>query len=311
MTSPSLEALPPRGIGFIGIGVMGRPMVLHLLAKRGLNEVSVHHRSRDRVQEALDAGATWAASARELAERSRVIILMLPDLPQVEEVLSGPDGILAGVSDDTVIVIGSTSSASGVRALASRLAVETNDLVRVVDAPVSGGEEGAASASLSIMVGGAERDVRVVMPILSTMGTPVHLGALGAGEITKFCNQLIVGATVMALGEAAVIAQRSGLDLETMFTVLEGGYAGSRVLETRKDRIVSGEFGSSGMAKYMTKDLGFAAEEALATGTSAAQLELLQESFAQLTRDGFGDSDISVTRAWVQSQSRPQKEPDR
>lgn len=304
MTQRALETLPSGGIGFIGLGVMGQPMALNLLKRRGANRVFVHHRSADRVRDCLDAGASWAATPREVAAECGVIILMLPDLPQVEEVLRGPDGILAGIASDTVLVIGSTSSASGVRALSSRLAIETGGRVAVVDAPVSGGEEGAVDASLSIMVGGADRDVRVVTPILSTMGSPVHLGDLGAGEITKFCNQLIVASTVMALGEVAVIAERSGLDLRTMFGVLEGGYAGSRVLETRKARIVSGDYGSSGMAKYMVKDLGFADQEARATGTVAAQLSSLLDSFAELERDGFGDQDISVTRAWVRSRSK-------
>ena len=295
----------PEAIGFIGLGVMGRPMAQNLLSSRGNSRVCVHHRARHRVVDLLAAGAEWSGTARELAAQSTVIVLMLPDLPQVEEVLDGPDGLLAGIVPNTVLIISSTSSAAGVRALAARLA-ELG--VVVVDAPVSGGEEGAIAGTLSIMVGGADADVSRALPVLATMGNPVHLGPLGAGEIAKFCNQMIVASTIMALGEAAVLADHSGLDLEALFGVLERGYAGSRVLETRKDRIVSGEFGSSGMAKYMVKDLTFAAEEAAQSGTTAPHLELLLRSFTELTRRGFGDQDISVTRAYIESLSNDTKD---
>jgi 2-hydroxy-3-oxopropionate reductase len=286
-------------VGMIGLGVMGRPMAANLLAKAG--GVHVHHRSPDRVGDLLASGAHWAETPRELASRSRVIILVLPDLPQVDEVLDGPDGILAGISRPTVLVISSTSSAAGVRALAERVGIATGGLLSVVDAPVSGGEDGAIAGTLSIMVGGSDAEVELALPALRTMGNPVHLGPLGAGEIAKFCNQLIVASTIMALGEAAVLAERSGIDLDALFSLLEGGYAGSRVLETRRERIVSGDFGSSGVARFMVKDLGFALEEAERTGTTAPQLEQLAGSFRDLVARGFGDRDISVTRAYVDS----------
>lgn len=304
MTQSSAHEHLPAGIGFIGLGAMGHPMAMNLLASRGESTVAVHHRSRDRVTDLLEAGAEWAATPRELASRSSVIVLMLPDLPQVDEVLEGPDGLLAGAEPDTLIIVSSTSSATGVRALAERL----EGRAVVVDAPVSGGEDGAIAGTLSIMVGGADADVRRALPVLATMGNPVHLGGLGAGEIAKFCNQLVVSSTIMALGEAAVLAENSGLDVAALFELLEGGYAGSRVLETRRQRIVSREYGTSGVAKYMVKDLTFAMEEAERSGTVAPQLGLLRESFAELTRRGFGDQDISVTRSYVESLAQPATE---
>lgn len=291
------------GIGMIGLGVMGRPMALNLIDRLGERPLYVHHRSEDRASELILAGARWAPTPRQLAAEARIIILMLPDLPQVEQVLDGSDGILAGITDDTVLVISSTSSASGVRELAERVRTATDGKLAVVDAPVSGGEDGAIAGTLSIMVGGDDADVQRVLPVLAALGNPVHLGPLGAGEIAKFCNQLIVASTIMALGEAAVLAERSGLDLGALFTLLEGGYAGSRVLETRKDRLVSGDFGSSGVAKFMVKDLTFALEEAKSSGTVAPQLQLLSDSFRDLTERGFGNQDISVTRAYVSSLS--------
>ena len=303
MSQSAPQKILATGVGFIGLGVMGRPMALNLLASKSGVDVVVHHRSSDRVSELVAAGASFAATPRDLAARADIIVLMLPDLPQVDDVLEGPEGLLAGVSRETLLIISSTSSASGLRQLQDRLTVATDGNVTIVDAPVSGGEDGAIAGTLSIMVGGEVADVQRARPVLSTMGNPVHLGPLGSGEIAKFCNQLIVASTIMAIGEAAVLADRSGLDLDALFGILEGGYAGSRVLETRKDRVVSGDFGSSGIAKYMVKDLTFAREQAAKSGTVASQLELLLEAFTDLTRRGFGDQDISVTRAYVESRS--------
>ena len=304
------QKIVAAAVGFIGLGIMGQPMALNLLSRKPGIAVIVHHRSSDRVTELVAAGASFAETPRDLAARADIIVFMLPDLPQVDEVLDGPDGLLAGVSRETLLIISSTSSASRIRQLQERLTIQTGGKVTIVDAPVSGGEEGAIAGTLSIMVGGSDRDVSRAIPVLSRMGNPVHLGPLGSGEIAKYCNQMIVASTIMALGEAAVLAHRSGLDLGALFANLQGGYAASRVLDTRKDRIVSGDFGSSGLAKYMVKDLTFAREEAAQSGTVASQLDVLFETFTDLTRRGFGDQDISVTRAYVEScsnDSRPEE----
>jgi 2-hydroxy-3-oxopropionate reductase len=299
--NPAGSAEPPAGI--IGLGTMGAPMARNML--KNLGSVAVSHRSRERSSPLLDLGAEWASSPRVLAERCRIIVLMLPDLPDVESVLAGADGLIAGVTAPTLLVISSTSSATGIRELEARLHAETRGLVHVIDAPVTGGEEGAIAGTLSILVGGADDDVQTALPVLRSMGTPFHLGGLGAGAIAKFCNQLIVAATVVALGEAAVLGERSGLDLEALFEALGGGYAGSRVLETRKRRFIDGDYHPSGAARFMVKDLGFALAEARRVGVDAQQLSLLAAVFADLTEQGFGDQDISVTRAYVESRSLP------
>ena len=224
---------------------------------------------------------------------------MLPDLPQVEEVLAGPDGILAGGFDDLLLIIASTSSPIEVRDLGQRLTRETEGRVRVIDAPVSGGREGAQAGTLSIMVGGDERDVNDAWPVLAACGNPVHLGPLGSGQVAKACNQMIVAATVLALGEAAVLADRSGLDLDELFRLLAGGYAGSRILETRGDRIVREDYSPSGAARYLVKDLRFAATVAEVTGTHPVLLPALKAAFEELTASGYGDHDIAVTRRYV------------
>lgn len=289
----------------LGLGVMGRPMALNLLRTRPEQQLTISGRNRERLHDVLDAGAHWADSARAVAAASEVIIAMLPDVPELEALLDGPDGLLAGVSAPTVLVVGSTSSPEALRALGARLNAESNGLLHLVDAPVSGGEDGAIAGTLSIMVGGDSADVARVTPVLSTMGTPVHLGPLGAGAVAKLCNQMIVAATIMAIGEAAVIAERSGLDLDALFTLLEGGYAGSRVLATRKQRVVESDYSPSGAAKYMVKDLTYASLEAARTATTAPQLTAMLTAFSDLTDRGFGDNDIAVTRAYVESLGSP------
>jgi 2-hydroxy-3-oxopropionate reductase len=192
--------------------------------------VHVAHRSPDRVASLLEQGAQWAGSPRALAEASDVLVVVFPDLPDLEPMLPGDTGILAGISRPTVMVIASTSSASGVRELDERVERLTGGLLRVIDSPVSGGEEGA----LSLFVGGPAGIVERARPVLETFGRVHHLGPLGSGEVAKYCNQLVVSATVHALGEAAVLADRSGLDVAALFAALAGGYADSRVLEPHR-----------------------------------------------------------------------------
>ena len=296
--------------GVIGLGVMGHPMAANIL--RNGTAVQITGRSPQKYGDLIEAGAVWHDTPQSLADAVAVIVLMLPDLPQVEEMLSGPHGILAGDFEDLLLIIASTSSPIDeardtlgqgapieVRDLGRRLTRETQGRVRVIDAPVSGGSEGAKAGTLSIMVGGDERDVNDAWPVLAACGSPVHLGPLGSGQVAKACNQMIVAATVLAIGEAAVLADRSGLDLDKLFRLLAGGYADSRILKTRGDRIVREDYTPSGAARYLVKDLRFAATVAQATGTNAILLPVLQAAFTELTERGYGDHDIAVTRRYV------------
>ena len=283
--------------GVIGLGVMGHPMAANIL--RNGTAVHITGRSPQKYGDLIEAGAVWHDTPKSLADAVAVIVLMLPDLPQVEEMLSGPHGILAGDFEDLLLIIASTSSPIEVRDLGRRLTRETQGRVRVIDAPVSGGSEGAQAGTLSIMVGGTERDVNDAWPVLAACGNPVHLGPLGSGQVAKACNQMIVAATVLALGEAEVLADRSGLDLDKLFRLLAGGYADSRILQTRGDRIVREDYTPSGAARYLVKDLRFAATVAQATGTNAILLPVLQAAFTELTERGYGDHDIAVTRRYV------------
>ncbi len=284
-------------IGFIGLGAMGLPMARNLVAA-GVR-VGLTGRTPAKAASLVDAGAVWHGSPRSVAADSGVIVLMLPDLPEVEAVLDGPNGILAASPRDLVLVVCSTSSPDGVRALHRRLADETDGAVRVVDAPVSGGTDGADAGTLSIMIGGAEPDVAQVLPVLAACGRPVHLGPLGAGQVAKACNQMIVASTILALGEAAVLADRSGLNLPVLFDLLAGGYAGSRILSTRGERLVAEDYRPSGPAKYMVKDLDFATAIAAATDSHPVLLPAVKAAFDELVADGLGDFDIAVTRRFI------------
>ena len=283
-------------VGVVGLGAMGRPMADRLLAAHG--RLVIHARRPQ--PELLAAGASWAQTPRELASRVDVLLMMLPDLPPFEAMLDGPDGLLADAGD-LLILIGSTSSAPAVRAFAERVSDQTDGRVRVVDCPVSGGEDGAIAGTLSIMLGGAPDDAAVAAEVLAPCGTPVLLGPLGAGEVAKACNQLVVSATIMALGEATVLADRSGLDLDALWSLLSGGYAGSRLLDSRREKLITGDDSPSGIARYMVKDLGFAADIADATGTSPVLLPALRAAFDELVAAGLGDRDIAVSRRFIAS----------
>jgi 2-hydroxy-3-oxopropionate reductase len=282
---------------------MGEPMTLNLLAA-GI-PVRVYGRTPSRLERVITSGATPAPTPRALAEATTIIISMLPDLPQLGALLDGEDGILAGIRQPTVLVIGSTSSPIGVRELADRVGASTNGLLHVVDAPVSGGADGAAAATLSIMVGGSPADFAAVEPTLSTMGNPVLLGALGAGEVAKACNQMIVASTMLALSEAAVIAERSGLDVTALLDVLSGGYAGSNLLDSRKQRLIEKDYSVSGVAQFMVKDLGFARAAADGTDTTTPQLTMLQDVYADLVDHGYGEFDLSVAHKYIAELSAP------
>ncbi|MEZ3159608.1 NAD(P)-dependent oxidoreductase [Microbacterium sp. BWT-B31] len=286
-------------VGCIGLGAMGAPMARHLLAARG--DLVIH--SRRPRPDLVAAGATWSATPRELAEQVDAVLVMLPDLPELEALLDGPEGLLAGAGE-LLVMIGSTSSPTGVRSLAKRLRDETGGRVHVVDCPVSGGEDGASAGRLSIMIGGDPADAERAAELLAPCGNPVHLGPLGAGEVAKSCNQLVVAATILALGEATVLAERSGIDPRSLWDLLSGGYAGSNLLASRKEKLVTGDDEPSGVAKYMVKDLRFATDVAEATETDTILLPAVRDAFDELVASGLGDRDISVARRFVAERRR-------
>jgi 2-hydroxy-3-oxopropionate reductase len=277
-------------VGFVGLGVMGRPMARNLV--RAGHRVVVWNRSAGPAAELAAAGATVARTPAELAAAAPVVLTMLPDLPQVEEVLRRDDGLLAGMHQGSVLVVMGTVSPVAVRALGARLEPAG---VAVVDAPVSGGDVGAEQATLSIMVGGRAEDVTRVRPYLEAMGTTVdHLGPLGAGQLAKACNQIVVAATLTALSEALVLARRGGLDPQRVFAVLGGGLAASRVLEVKGPKLLGGDFRPGGAAAFQHKDLGFALAAAREEGVALPLTALVDQLYGAARWNGFGDDDHSV-----------------
>jgi 2-hydroxy-3-oxopropionate reductase len=292
----------PESVGFIGLGVMGQPMAGHLLRAATSANAGVHlfTRSPVRAEDLIAAGAVWQPSAKMVAEACDVVVVMVPDLPDVADVVTGPDGIVAGARKRTVVVVGSTVSPEGIRELATSASRASGGAVRLIDAPVSGGEEGALAGTLAIMVGGADKDVTDAWAVLQAMGTPGHVGPTGAGQVAKACNQIVVAAALVALGEAAVLAERCGLSVDGVFELLQNGLAGSRVLETKRHRIVAKDYSPpSGRVRFLAKDLGFAITEAERTGTVTPHLQALYAMFVELVSQGYGDMDTSVLRAFV------------
>lgn len=287
----------------VGIGVMGRPMARHLRQRLPAgSQVVVTGLDRSEAAELEAIGVRWADTPAELAAQVEAIIYMVPDIPQVRATVDGTDGVLAGRKGPLTLVVSSSTAPDAVRALAADLHPTTagsDAPVRVVDAPVSGGQEGAEAGELSIMVGGDDKDVARVIGVLAAMGTPVHLGPLGSGQVAKACNQVIVAAEVVALAEAALIAERAGLDVLGLFDLLQSGYAGSRVMEVKKRRFAEHDHSPSGPARFMIKDLGAALAEAQVTGTRTPVTRLLLDVFTAVTEAGLGDLDTSVVQRYL------------
>jgi 2-hydroxy-3-oxopropionate reductase len=289
-------------IGIAGLGKMGAPMARALITGFVPQNIPVlvhaRDRSRPHVAELLQAGGTWTESPHDLAAAD-VVVIMVPDLPQVEELLDGDHGMLSAGKSDCVVAICSSVSPDGVRTLAQRAGNQSSGRVRLIDAPVSGGVEGAQSATLSLMVGGDDADVEHAWPVLQALGTPAHLGPVGSGSVAKACNQLVVAATITALSEASLIAERSGLSVDRLFEIFGRGYAGSRLLESKKQKLIDHDYSAEGVARFMVKDLAFAASAAQDSKTATPQLTLLEDLFNDLVTRGFGDEDLTAVQAYL------------
>jgi 2-hydroxy-3-oxopropionate reductase len=245
-------------IGFIGLGIMGRPMARNLL-KAGYSLV-VHNRSRGVVEELSKEGAQAASSAREVAGRSEVVITMLPDSPDVESVYAAGNGIFAGARARMLLIDMSTISPMVSRKLAQEADQRGIDML---DAPVSGGEAGAVSATLSIMIGGKPPAVERAMPIFQALGKNiVHVGEAGAGQVTKAANQMVVGTTIAIVSEALVLAAKAGVDPAKVRQALLGGFAQSKILEAHGQKMLERNFKPGFRIRLHEKDMKIA----LATG---------------------------------------------
>lgn len=246
-------------IGFIGLGIMGKPMARNLL-KAGYSLV-VHNRSRAAVEELSSEGAQPAATSQEVAERSETVITMLPDSPDVELVYAGERGVFSGIKAGSLLIDMSSIAPVVARRLAAEAEKRGCDML---DAPVSGGEAGAVSATLSIMIGGKAAAVERAMPIFQALGkNVVHVGETGAGQVTKAANQMVVGTTIAIVGEALVLAKKAGVDPAKVRQALLGGFAQSKVLEAHGQKMLERNFQPGFRIRLHEKDMKIA----LATGS--------------------------------------------
>jgi len=278
-------------VGFIGLGVMGRPMARHILTKG--HALVVHNRSRRPIDELVTAGAAAGASPADVARRSTVVITMVPDTPDVEAVIAGPDGVLQSLQPGSVVIDMSSISPVATRRLAEAVAAKGGTML---DAPVSGGEIGAIDGTLTFMVGGDAAALESVRNVLGAMGKPdriVHVGESGAGQICKACNQIVLGGTMAVVAEAIALSRKAGVDPMKVRAALMGGFAQSRVLEVHGERMITGNWKPGFKAKLFKKDLGIAmntlAENGVPAIASAAVQQLVN---AQITA-GEGEEDYS------------------
>ena len=238
-------------IGFIGLGIMGRPMSKHLLSAG--YELVVHDVNREAVADVVAAGAQEAHSPKEVTEKSSVVISMVPDSPDVEAVALGSEGIIEGVSEGDIYIDMSTIAPSVAVSVGEAMAAKG---VKCLDAPVSGGDVGAQNATLSIMVGGDEETFDTALPIFEVMGKNIVLcGPLGAGQTVKACNQVLVAVTIAGVSEALVLGAKAGVDPIKIVQVLSGGLARCGVLENRGERMVKGDFDPGFRIRLHYKDL--------------------------------------------------------
>lgn len=278
-------------VGFIGLGLMGKPMARNLL-KKGFS-VIVHNRSRPAMDELAKEGATLAASAAEVARSARFIMTMLPDGPDVEKVLEADTGVFAAMVRGTVIVDSSTIAPAIARRLAAR-AKERG--AAMLDAPVSGGEIGAIDGTLTFMVGGDAAALESVRTILEAMGKPdriVHVGDSGAGQICKACNQIVLGGTMSVVAEAIALSRKAGVDPMKVRAALMGGFAQSRVLEVHGERMIMANWKPGFKAKLFKKDLGIALNTLGEYGVPAASSAVVQQLLNAQIAAGEGEEDYS------------------
>jgi len=276
-------------VGFIGLGLMGRPMALNLI--RAGHSVHVWSRRRASMAPLLEAGAGDAASAAELAERCPVTISMVADAPDVEQVTLGPGGVAERARAGHIHVDMSTIAPAAAQRIAAALAEKG---VVALDAPVSGGEVGAVAGSLTIMAGGDAAAFETVKPLFEAMGKSVTLiGAAGAGQVAKACNQMVMVSAIQACAEAMRLAQAHGVDLAAVRQALMGGSAASRVLEVMGERMVARDFVPGIEARLHHKDFGLLIEEAVRSGTPLPIAGQVAQQLNALMACGWGRDDTA------------------
>jgi len=277
-------------IGFIGVGIMGRPMVKNLV-KAGY-AVTIFDVVPAAVEALTNDGVPAAASSKEVASSSDVVITMLPEDRHVEAAILGDNGVFAGSRPGQLVIDMSTISPVVSRRIADEGARRQ---VRVLDAPVSGGDAGAIAGTLSIMVGGDAADFETAKPIFEAMGkTITHCGPHGAGQVVKACNQIVVALTIEAVSEALVLGSKAGVDPAVILQVLSGGLAGNKVMEVRRSNFLNHDFAPGFKIKLHRKDLGIILATAREYGVALPVTALVNEMFTTLVNDGKAELDHSA-----------------
>lgn len=276
-------------IGFVGLGIMGAPMAANLL-DAGYDVIG-HNRSRESVERLVEAGGEGATSAADASSRADVLITCLPDSDVVTAVMRAADGVMAGIEPGATVIDMSTISPTVTEELAAELAEQDVDML---DAPISGGEEGAIDGTLSIMVGGDAAVLEEVRPILAVLGeTITHCGGNGAGQVTKACNQIVVANTMAAVSEALLFAQKAGADLERVVAAISGGAAGCWTLDNRAPQMIRGSFEPGFFASYQYKDLRIATRAGQEYGVPLPTTASTHELYKAAVETGHGRDDNS------------------
>jgi 2-hydroxy-3-oxopropionate reductase len=279
-----------KKIGFVGLGIMGRPMVVNLV--NAGYAVTVFDIVPAAVAAIEGEGVLAAGSAKEAAQSSDVTITMLPEDPHVEAAILGENGVFAGARPGHLVIDMSTISPIVSRRIADEGRARK---VRVLDAPVSGGDAGAVAGTLSIMVGGEAADFEAARPIFEAMGTTItHCGPHGAGQVVKACNQIVVALTIEAVSEALVLGSKAGVDPAVILDVLGGGLAGNKVMEVRRENFLNHDFAPGFKIKLHRKDLGIILATAREFGVAVPVTALVNEMFTNLTVEGRSEQDHSA-----------------
>ena len=285
-----MTSLDGETIGFIGLGLMGRPMSLNL--KKAGARLVIHDGSRRVVDEMAAQGMITVEAPGAVAAQAKTVIIMVSDTPAVEAVVGGENGVLGAVGPNTLIIDMGTTLVTAARRMAKAI---TDAGGRYVDAPVSGGSVGAEDGSLTIMAGGSEDDVGRATPLFEVLGSRLtHVGGVGDGQIAKAANQVNVGLVIGAVAEALTLARRAGADPAKVRQALMGGFADSRILELHGQRMITSDFRPGGKATTQRKDMTQALDLARELGFEMPATHLNRELYDRLIADGFGDLDHSA-----------------
>jgi 2-hydroxy-3-oxopropionate reductase len=299
----------PRSVGVLGHGFLAEPVLQRLLrALPAATHISTYGRDSDLLTQLQRLGAKRAASAADLAARSEYVLVVLQNLEDLEADLSGPSGLRAGVHSPTILVVGAVCTPDDLRNLASDLVEKTAGLLRVVDAPLGGTHATAARGELSIVVGATPGLYRDALPVLELLGSCVRVGGVGSAQIANACEQYVIAATAMAVSEAAVIAERAGLDLSRVLHSWQHSLAGSRVLGVAQAKLLNRDFEPDLPAGAALAPLEIASQQAWRTGTTARLLGNVRELFQLLDRAGLSSQDLTSTYQYLAAQHPERRE---